>query len=265
MKILGRGRHFQDTEKVLVAMRQDLALQKPDCMVFTGDACSLGFEDEIKAASQFLGIDRDDFMPGIAVPGNHDVYIRQPTLPGYFEMYFRPWQQGIRVDGQMYPFARKIGPAWFIGVNSSTPNLLPWDARGLVGRDQLNRLEILLSRLDSGPRILVTHYPHSLATGKGERRMRRLRDLDSLVSIANQGGVSLWLHGHRHNHYLLPPGEGRNFLTLCAGSGTQTGHWSYSKLTIANRDIWVERRIYDPVSGAFQSQGIHSHNLPACD
>ena len=35
--------------------------------------------------------------------------------------------------------------------------------------------------------------------------MRGLRDLDDLLEVARQGGIGLWLHGHRHNAYLPSP------------------------------------------------------------
>lgn len=263
LKLLGRGRQFKHTEKIIPAMRADIALQKTDCLVFSGDASALGFEDEIREASELLGAPNPAFLPGIAVPGNHDVHALHSSASGHFEKYFSHWQQGIRIDQHIYPFARKIGPAWFIGVNSATPNFLPWDARGLVGQGQLDRLKTLLSMLDPGPRILVTHYPIRLADEKSERRHRLLRDLEPLVNIANQGGISLWLHGHRHNHYFLPPAEGRLFPTLCAGSCTQTNHWSYSRVAISNNIVSVEQRIFDPETGSFRSHAIHNQALKA--
>ena len=111
-------------------------------------------------------------MPGIAVPGNHDYCTATAVRAGHFERIFTAWQNGERVGEAIYPFAQRVGHAWLIGVNSSTANRWPWDVRGGVGRDQLERLEELLHRLEAGPRILVTHYPVWLASGRREPRIR---------------------------------------------------------------------------------------------
>src|SRR5436853_62013 len=79
-----------------------------------------------------------------------DIHVRVPHAP---------WQQGVRIDENTYPFAQKVGPVWLVGVNSARGNLLPWDASGQVGPEQCQRLAALLGQLDEGPRILVTHYP----------------------------------------------------------------------------------------------------------
>src|SRR5205085_818761 len=113
-----------------------------------------------------------------------------------------------------------------VGVNSATANRWAWDARGAVGQDQLDRLRLLLARLDGGPRILVTHYPIAQASGRRERRVRLLRDLDDLVGVATAGGIGLWLHGHRHDAYHHSAAETAPFPVICAGSATQTGQWS---------------------------------------
>src|SRR4029077_5906806 len=129
-----------------------------DRVVFSGDATALGYETEFRRAADLLGLTHADVLPGLAVPGNHDYYTRAVQASGLFERFFAPWQQGLRVDHAVYPFAQQIGPLWLVGVNSCTGNRWPWDAGGSVGPDQLKRLEQLLARLDSGPRILVTHY-----------------------------------------------------------------------------------------------------------
>src|SRR5439155_19497125 len=123
--------------------------------------------------ARLLGVDR---LPGLAVPGNHDYCTRPAACSGNFERAFAPWQQGVRVDEQTYPFAQKVGPVWLIGVNSSTGNRWAWDAGGAVGPEQRERLARLLEQIDGGPRILVTHFPVCLSSGKLERRSHGLRD-----------------------------------------------------------------------------------------
>jgi 3',5'-cyclic AMP phosphodiesterase CpdA len=251
-RVLGRGFRFRRAEGVLGALLAELDRQRPDRVIFSGDATALGFEEEVARAAQLLHVGE---WPGLAVPGNHDYCTRSAMLSGAFERYFALWQVGERQGGETYPFAQRLGPAWLIAVNSATANRWAWDARGAVGSGQLDRLRALLARLDGGPRILVTHYPVALASGQPEKRARLLRDLDELVSIAAAGGVGLWLHGHRHHAYHHTAAELAPFPVICAGSATQTGLWSYGDYTIEGGleggRLTGRQRIYDPHANAF--------------
>src|SRR5262249_19634240 len=189
---------FRQTEQVLEGLRAELADRRPDRVIFSGDATAMGFEEEFERAAALMLVGQ---FPGLAVPGNHDYCTKTAMLSGHFERYFAPWQHGERVGDFTYPFAQRVGLLWLVAVNSATANRWAWDARGAVGRDQLDRLEQLLGQLEGGPRILVTHYPVARASGRREPRVRVLRDLDDLLAVAQRGGVGLWLHGHRHDAY----------------------------------------------------------------
>src|SRR5689334_542035 len=183
LRVLGRGYRFRQAAAVAVTLTRDLRQRQFDRLVFSGDATSLGFEAEVSEAAKCLGVSDADAPPGLAVPGNHDYYTRSAWKHGYFEKYFHPWQSGVRVDEHTYPFAQKVGPLWLVGVSSSTFNFWSWDASGEVGPEQRLRLRLLLSSLPAGPRVLVTHYPVSLADGRPEHRWRMLRDYQEVVQV----------------------------------------------------------------------------------
>lgn len=252
LRFLGRGRRFPITGTILAALRADLRAQHVDHVLFSGDATALGFAEETARAAELLGVGTAKGLPGLAVPGNHDYCTAADVASGQFEKHFGPWQQGERVGGATYPFAQRVGPAWLVGVNSATPNVLPWDASGAVGAEQLARLDTLLARLDGGPRLLVTHYPVRLSNGRRETRIHGLRDLDALVDVVKRHRVSLWLHGHRHRPYEHAPTEELPFAHICAGSATQLGLWSYYVHTLDGAHLTAMRRAYDPASGRFQ-------------
>jgi 3',5'-cyclic AMP phosphodiesterase CpdA len=259
---LGRRYRFRQADEVLAALVADARRRGPDRVVFSGDATALGFEGEFRRAAALLGLDGPDPLPGLAVPGNHDYYTRAVEAAGLFERYFAPWLTGVRVDEAVYPFAQRVGPAWLVGVNSCTGNRWPWDAGGSVGPEQLRRLDRLLARLDPGPRILVTHYPVWLASGKPERRTHGLRDLADLVAVAVRGGVSLWLHGHRHGSYFHPRTALTPFPVVCAGSATQNGTWSYGDYTLDGRHFRAVRRTFDATKQCFQDVESFELELP---
>lgn len=241
----GRGGRFDKAPRILRALRTDLEENPVDRLVFSGDATALGFQGEFAEAAKLLGLGEAKTPPGLAVPGNHDAYTRKSQKLQLFEKCFSHWQEGLRIGEHTYPFAQAAGPAWIIGVNSSTANVFPWDSRGRVGREQLDRLEKLLNSLAPGPRVLVTHYPAILPSGKGERLHRMLRDWRALVELVG-GKISFWLHGHRHDSFLIPPSKNLPFPILCAGSATQKGHGSYFRLTLQGNRLGVERRQFQP-------------------
>ena len=247
---LGRGRTFRFADQVTAALMEDLRRRRPDHVVFSGDASTLGFEAEIAHAANLLEAARPDGLPGLAVPGNHDYYTHGAASSGAFERYFVRWQQGERLDA-IYPFAQRVGHLWLIAVNSCTGNFWPWDASGLVDRGQLERLESLLGRLQPGPRILVTHYPVCLANGQREPSHHGLGNLAALLAVARRGGICLWLHGHRHGAYHLARSPAATIPILCAGSATQEGRWSYGEYAIDGRKCHVIRRVYSASTQAF--------------
>jgi 3',5'-cyclic AMP phosphodiesterase CpdA len=249
LRFLGRGRRFRDADRVLRALRDEWLARRPDHLLFSGDATALGFPEEEAHAAALLTVGH---WPGLAVPGNHDYCTASARRSGAFEHQFAPWQHGERLAGSTYPFAQKVGHVWFVAVNSATVNRWAMDARGAVGPDQLDRLEALLARLDSGPRVLVTHYPIAVPDGKPEHRFRVLRDLDNLLAVAVQGGIALWLHGHRHDAYHLPAGQVSPFPVICAGSATQSGRWSYGEYTITGQRLLGRQRVFHPGEGVFQ-------------
>jgi 3',5'-cyclic AMP phosphodiesterase CpdA len=252
VKLLGRGRRFKHALAVTAALRRDLATRGFDHLVFSGDATTLAFESEMKLAAEALGVTDPTLPPGLAVPGNHDYYTRFVERIGLFETYFAKWQEGERVDGKPYPFARRAGPAWLIGVNSCTANRMTWDATGRIGEAQLDRLRTLCATLSPGPRILVTHYPLRNAKGKVEVRTHRLRDHAEALAAAAECGISLWLHGHLHRPFFLPAGGDRPFPIVCGGSASQTRRWGYHDYTIEENQLRAVRRVYDVKAGEFR-------------
>lgn len=257
LRWLGRRRKFRESDAVMAALAREIDRRPPDHIIFSGDATALGFESELRRAAELLGVGS---RPGLAVPGNHDYCTRLAAASGLFERYFAPWQIGRRVDDATYPFAQRVGPVWLVAVNSCTGNRWAWDARGQVGSDQLARLRRLLADLDAGPRILVTHYPVALASGEREKRFHGLRDLDDLLAVAREGGVRLWLHGHRHGFYHHAAQTIAPFPVVCAGSATQEDAWGYGDYRLEDTTLHIQQRVFDPQAGGFRE--VQAFALP---
>lgn len=258
---LGRARHFALAEEIVALALEDWQRCGVEHLIFSGDATALGFEAEFRRAAQCLRVGQAG-TPGLAVPGNHDYCTRSASASGHFERWFAPWQRGRRISEHTYPFAQPAGPAWLIGVNAATGNRWPWDARGAVGADQLQRLTQLLAELPADAiKILVLHYPICLADGRPETRFHGLRDLDALLDVAHAGGVDLWLHGHRHRPYALERTGRAAFPVICAGTATQHGIWSHGVYTINQDTLHAIRRVYNPIGKCFADAETFSLRL----
>src|SRR5262249_19954167 len=145
LRLLGRGYRFRRAERVLSALTAELRDRAIDHVVFSGDATAMGFEEETARAAHLLRVGE---MPGLAVAANPDYCTPTAVRSGHFERHFAPWQEGVRVEDAVYPFAQHVSGLWLVAVNSATANRWAWDARGAVGADQLDRLRRLLARLD---------------------------------------------------------------------------------------------------------------------
>ncbi len=255
LRLMRRAARFRQAATVLQALVEDISTRRPDCMIFSGDATALGFEEELAEATKILRVGSPDGLPGLAMPGNHDYYTRLAADSLLFEQYFAPWLEGERVDGATYPFARRVGPVWLIAVNSSAGNRWFWDATGRTGVEQVDRLRRLLARpeIAAAPRILLTHYPIARRDGSPESPSHCLRDLSNLLEVAQDGGVALWLHGHRHEPYYLPASAACPIPAICAGSGTQQEIWTYAEYACDGQTVQVERRRYQPLTRKFEA------------
>ena len=261
VKLLGRGKSFRHAPAAVRALVADIAERRPDGLVFSGDATGMGFASEVLVAAKALGVGEGE-LPAVAVPGNHDAYTRRAVREGVFEQAFGPWLHGLRVDAEVYPFARQVGHVWLIGVNSSTHNRWLTDASGAVGAAQLDRLERLCAKLPAGTRVLVTHYPLRTADGLVEPRQHRLRDHAAMLEVSKRCGVGLWLHGHIHKRFVLTPTPGIPFPVVCAGSATQHHRWSYAEYDIQGREVRGTWRRFEPELGGYGDDGAFTLTMP---
>src|SRR5262249_14597497 len=109
-RYLPRNKLFRRAEHVLTHLVNDAYAWSPDLVIFSGDASTLGVDEEVARAAELLRVGKEGTPPGLAVPGNHDYYTTHSVKHGLFERHFIPWQQGERFDHEIYPFARRVGP-----------------------------------------------------------------------------------------------------------------------------------------------------------
>jgi 3',5'-cyclic AMP phosphodiesterase CpdA len=190
------NRHKIHKTHVLARITSDITAARPDHIAFTGDLVNLALPAEFKAGVQWLkkmGKPSDVTM----VPGNHDAY-----TPGGFAEGLRllnPWMQGDAATPEpQFPFARFRRNVAIIGLCTGVPTPV-FNASGTLGREQLERLAILLqqTRARGFARVVMLHHPP--APGLAIPR-KALTDAADLAGVLAQNGAELVLYGHNHLH-----------------------------------------------------------------
>jgi 3',5'-cyclic AMP phosphodiesterase CpdA len=203
--------HFGHHDPAISAtLAADVAAQKPDLLVASGDFTQRGTAREFEMARDFLAtID----APVFAVPGNHDLGkhpIRRFLDPyGYYQRYIAP---------ETEPF-REIGAGGSIvalaGLNTTRRLMLDRDwSNGSINQRQLARLETEFARATPGAlRIVVAHHPLMAPEGPTLRSTFAVRRAELALRAFSMLGVRLVLSGHFH----------LSFVRRYEGEQTRTG------------------------------------------
>ena len=189
-----RNRHKYHRREVLDALVADLKAQAPDHTAVTGDFVNLALEAEFAPAAGWLkGIGRPEIIT--AIPGNHDAYVHETGH--HFAEAFADYLRGDdAASATNFPSLRRRGPLALISLSSALPTP-PFFATGTLGKAQLDALKGLLERLAAEPlfRVLLIHHPL-----RSDSHIKRLTDAADLLSILQDHGVEMILHGHDHVH-----------------------------------------------------------------
>lgn len=191
-----RNRHKFHRRDVVDALVADIRAQAPDHIAITGDLVNLALPAEFAPARAWLesvGTPEDVTL----VPGNHDAYVSVSR-----HLFGMEWKDYLRGDtaasggAVTFPYLRRRGPLALVSLSSAVPTQ-PLMATGTLGRNQLDALDKILSKLSAEPvfRVLLIHHPL-----RSESHAKRLTDSGELLAILKQYGVELVLHGHDHIH-----------------------------------------------------------------
>ena len=185
-----RSRRFIHREDVLDKITADIAAQKAEHVVMSGDIANISLPFEFARGRDWLATLGGPEDVSI-VPGNHDAYV-----PGALEFAWMSWAPFMTGDtGEAgFPYVRRRGPVALIGLCSGVPTEL-FFASGRLGTDQLAKLAATLDRLkDEAFRVVVVHHP---PISQSSWR-KRLVDATALMDVVARHGAELLLHGHDH-------------------------------------------------------------------
>jgi len=188
--------HFGHHDPVVSStLAADLATQRPDLVVVSGDFTQLGTHDEYRMACRFL---ESISAPVFAVPGNHDlgrnIFRRFFDPYGLYRRFIAPEIEPVLV------FERPEAHVVLAGLNTTRRALADRDwSNGSINHQQIAALE---TKFQSAPadalRIVVAHHPlmrPALPTLKPTLAVRRSA---MALDAFDRMGVRLVLSGHFH-------------------------------------------------------------------
>jgi 3',5'-cyclic AMP phosphodiesterase CpdA len=221
--------------EALDAILADIALAQPDHVAVTGDLVNVALPGEFVAARGFLSrLGPPDRVT--LVPGNHDAYVGA-TMTHAAEQ----WADYMRGDdGGGFPFVRRRGPIALVGVSTGVPTR-PFRATGILGADQLARLDERLGELDAARAmtIVLIHHP---PTPFPHDRHKNLLDAEALRTVLLRHRVAMVLHGHMHV----------NALTFIEGAGIKIPVFGVPSASMAKGNEPAGYNLYAiEIDGAF--------------
>lgn len=250
--LAGRGRHFVGSDERIARLLEDVDSLGVDHALCTGDLTGVSTVGEFERVAQLFGPRLDQPQKFTVIPGNHDRYVREAA--GRFEQHFAKLCEGAR-----FPFAKALpGGVTLVGLDVARPSSVI-DSSGLAGKEQLGRVQEILTDASLKERFVVValHYGLLRAEGQRDRRSHGLRDDLELMALVDREDVTvdLVVHGHMHRPYVVPT---KRRQTINAGSATDLhvkgcGYHVYDLDPRAFK-VRIERREWDAARGRYAAR-----------
>ncbi|MDE2596227.1 MAG: metallophosphoesterase [Sphingomonadales bacterium] len=216
----------------------EVARERPDAVICTGDVTMRGTRREFDAAAQWLG---GLAAPVRVEPGNHD-------MPYYHHMLARLTRTFERFDAMQRAVEVVIDLPGVALVPLRTVTAAQWRLNWSKGRIAPAALDHALARLAAAEghavRIALCHHPLVEADTEGTASTRGGKQ--ALAALA-RGGAQIVLSGHVHDPFdiTLRP-DGLPIRMIGAGTLSQrlrSTPPSYNRLTIAGGQVTVDLRL----------------------
>ncbi len=198
---------------------REIARQKLDHVVISGDLTNLALESEFELAREVIEKDLALSPRDVSiVPGNHDLYTRGAESKKRFSTYFADYMESdlpelaVNVGVGRFPIVKLRGPAAVIGLCSAVPRL-PFVSSGALGKGQLDALTCVLAHPEVQKRtpVVAIHHPTDNPRSRLGALLRGLDDAALLWSSFKNLPQGMVLHGHLHTrvHRVLPTSNGK--------------------------------------------------------
>lgn len=215
----------------LKLLLNDIAAQKPNHVVVTGDVTNTAHPDEFAKAKNWLlqlqmacgvtGIGHDELDPGFVtvVPGNHDVsrkpgwWSRRKAETSRLREFIRFFGSTLAInEANTYDIAAGFpahktlfGCVDIFALNSTLDvpvHVIGVNSVGEIGYDQRLRLHTLIERVSTEGRfriVLLHHHPLTIPYKPDQwDQFLVMRDARELLRTCFDKRIHLVLHGHKH-------------------------------------------------------------------
>lgn len=193
------NRRFYHNPHLLSIMMEAIGKCRVDYLVVTGDLTNLSLGSEMAGVREVLETAGLGSEKIVVVPGNHDYYTAGAVKSGRFEAYFSAnMKSDVEWGGDCYPLVRWVDGIMFIGIRTAVANPV-FVARGVVGIEQLTRLEILFSGMEVEKffPVFCLHHPPFRHHRGYLHPVEGLKDYKKFLSVV-PFKRALLLHGHLH-------------------------------------------------------------------
>lgn len=236
-------RHHYSQEQLRVILDK---VNTVDQVWITGDLTTTAMEEEFALARHFLQKIVDQQKEILLIPGNHDRYTTQSRQDKTYETELHAYLK----ERDCFPFVQHLQEnIVLIGLDATDP--IDWlSAAGRVPEEQYQKLEEILSdpTIQNKRIIVLCHYPMVYPEGFHEAESHKLVERERLCSLLTRYGVGLYLHGHTHHQWILPPTSTQP-LIINAGSATKKKLGGHILLEIKPEVIKIDPYLHFPQEG----------------
>ncbi len=207
----GDGKAPQYGEELLAALFREIAAQKPDALLVTGDLTFNGERESHEALAAWFGAVEDMGVPVWVIPGNHDIntlspvgfteagyYRTEPVTPEEFASIYAPY---LEKGGEGFSYAVRAGGLTVCMTDVAWYRDQAWTF-GMFTAAHASWLEEALKEAGGGPVITATHHsllPHT----EFARDDYLMFGHETMREIAGRYGVRLNLSGHLHIQHIV--------------------------------------------------------------
>ncbi len=198
---IGKSNNFEKSTRIFEWIINNIKSHQSDLVVITGDLVDDGATWQFNEAKDLLDRLRHNGFTVLVAPGNHDY-----GPEGFRESSKSRTEFAELISGVSdYPYLYiSKGQAIVVldSMEKEMENIDLWGAQGCLGKNQLQKLDLLLDALGQNPAtenvvVVLHHHPFDYLFYHG---MRDHEDLKGVISgrIDQPPRVNYLLFGHKH-------------------------------------------------------------------
>jgi len=216
------NRQFKVDKGLVARLADHLAKETWDHLVMTGDLTTTALEEEfaevLAMLQNHIPLTPERFS---LIPGNHDRYVPEAAEGKFLERFF-----GQFIPEGTFPFRKSLSPeVELVGIDVTHPEGF-LGANGRLDPGPMALLEKWLPELNAAKKqvILACHFPLPLPVGMKEGFRHALDNKEEVAALLRRHPVQVYLHGHIHQRWILPPSAAYPFVAVNGGCSSASNH-----------------------------------------